>query len=113
MARGRHQQWICLDCKESFSVQGKAPRFCCSCGSEYLGRAPSYDLAVNFEQKRNELAKICTVLNPSFAEYTGLKEQYDKLMNYWKQQKRRGYITAEEYEELASMFDGYVPKEQS
>lgn len=112
MARGRHQQWICLDCKGVFSVQGKAPRFCCDCGSENIGRAPSYELAVNFDQKRKELADICVHLNPAYAQYLDWKGQYDKIMGYWKQQKRRGYITAEEYEELAALFDGYVPKEK-
>lgn len=110
MARGRQQKWICMDCKGEFSVQGKAPRFCCSCGSANIGRAPSYDLAMNFDQKRKELAEICDGLNPAFEEAMRLKEQYDKNMAYWKQQRRRGYITAEEYEDLAARFIGYAPK---
>lgn len=113
MARGRQQKWICMDCKGEFSIQGNAPRFCCSCGSVNIGRAPSYDLAMNFQKKRTELAEICAELNPAFEEAKRLKEQYDKNMEYWKQQRRRGYITAEEYESLASQFIGFEPKEKS
>lgn len=112
MARGRQQKWICRDCKGEFSVQGAAPRFCCSCGSESIGRAPSYDLALNYHQKRNELDTVCQELNPAYARFSDLKDQYDKIMAYWKQQRRRGFITAEEYEELASKFVGYAPKEK-
>lgn len=79
MARGRQQKWICMDCKGEFSVQGKAPRFCCSCGSENIGRAPSFDLVVNFDQKRKELAEICNELNPTFETMIQLKERYDKV----------------------------------
>ena len=112
MARGRQQKWICMDCKGEFSVQGKAPRFCCSCGSEHIGRAPSFDLAVNFDQKRTELGEICDALNPVYEEAMKLKEQYDRNMAYWAQQKRRGYISAAEYEDLAARFIGFEPKKK-
>ena len=106
MARGRHQKWVCKECRGEFSVQGKAPRFCCACGSENIGRAPSYELAVNFDKKRKELAEICEVLNPAYQRYTDLKSQYDSVMAYWRQQRRRGFISVEEYNELASMYEG-------
>lgn len=112
MAKGRQQKWICKDCKGEFSVQGSAPRFCCSCGSSNIGRAPSYDLVLNYDQKRTELDSICAELNPIHERYISLKGQYDKVMAYWKQQRRRGFIAAEEYEELASKFIGYAPKEK-
>lgn len=111
MARGRQQKWICKDCKSEFSVQGKAPRFCCSCGSENIGRAPSYDLAINFDQKREELGLICKELNPIYREFAELKARYDSVMAYWKQQKKRGFISAEEYGELASLYEGYQKKD--
>ena len=113
MARGRQQKWICLDCKGDFSVQGKIPRFCCSCGSERIGRAPSFELAANFAQKRAELDEICLKLNPAFEEAMLLKDQYDKNMAYWKQQRSRGFISPEEYDELASRFVGFSPKSRS
>ena len=112
MARGRQQRWVCMDCKGAFSVQGNTPRLCCSCGSGNIGRAPSYELAVNFAEKRKELGAICLELNPAYEKAMGLKEQYDKVMAYWKQQRSRGYITAEEYDVLASCFVGYKPKER-
>ena len=110
MARGRQQKWICKDCKSEFSVQGKAPKFCCACGSENIGRAPSFELLSNFEEKRKVLDDVCRELNPVFAKYVALKEQYDRIMNYWKQQRKRGYISLEEYRELAEAFDGAKPE---
>ena len=112
MARGRQQKWICKDCRSEFSVQGKAPKFCCACGSENIGRAPSYDLAVNFDEKRKELAEICEDLNPVYRRYAELKTRYDAVMAYWKQQRKRGFISAEEYDELASMYEGNQAKEE-
>ena len=106
MARGRHQKWICKDCKGEFSIQGSTPKFCCSCGSANIGRAPSYELALSYDEKRKELAEICTALNPVFREYTDLRSRYDAVMAYWRQQRTRGYISREEYDELAQMFDG-------
>ncbi|MBE6954483.1 MAG: hypothetical protein E7449_01050 [Ruminococcaceae bacterium] len=106
MARGRQQKWICKECRSEFSVQGKAPRFCCICGSEDIGRAPSYELVRNFEEKRNELHQVCSELNPVYERFKSLKAKYNEVMAYWKQQRRRGYISSEEYNELASMYDG-------
>ena len=106
MTRGRHQKWVCMDCKAEFMVQNSAPKLCCSCGSSNIGRAPSYELAINFDVKRNELQEICKELNPVYQKFTELKKKYDDNMGYWKQQKRRGYISAEECSELARMYDG-------
>lgn len=106
MARGRQQKWICLDCKSEFSVQGITPKICCSCGSKNIGRAPSLELVKNFAEKREALKVVCEKLNPVYQEYVALKDERDTLMAYWKQQKRRGFITAEEYEELNELFTG-------
>lgn len=106
MARGRQQKWICLDCKKEFSVQGEAPRLCCSCGSRNLGRAPSFDLAISFEAKKQELESMTDELNESYRRFTELKRRYDANMSYWAQQRKRGYITKDEYNDLASRFDG-------
>lgn len=106
MARGRQQKWICLDCGASFSVQGVTPKMCCSCGSERIGRAPSPELAENFAAKRDELKKLCADLNPAYLYFSDLKARYDELMAYWKQQRRRGYITDEEYAELKALYEG-------
>lgn len=111
MARGRSQSWACRDCKAEFSVQGSVPKFCCSCGSDNIGRAPSYELMVNFETKRGELENVCYQLNEMYDKYTDLKGKYDAIMSYWKQQRRRGYISNEEYNELAGMFVGYAGAE--
>lgn len=113
MARGRQQKWICKECKTEFSVQNTVPKVCCSCGSMEIGRAPSYELLDNFEEKRCELQKICEELNPTYSKFTELKSKYDDVMLYWQQQKRRGYISAGEYKELARMYDGAkVPDKQ-
>lgn len=106
MARGRQQKWICKDCKSEFSVQGHTPKFCCLCGSENIGRALSIELLDNFEEKRKALDDVCERLNPVYAEYTVLKESYESIMKYWRMQRRRGYISAEEYREMAQKFDG-------
>ena len=106
MARGRSQKWICLDCKSEFSVQGAAPVVCCFCGSRHIGRAPSIELAESFARKREELEAVCKELNPAYQTYAELRRQRDALMAYWKQQRRRGYITAEEYDALDALFSG-------
>lgn len=111
MARGRQQKWICLDCKSEFSVQGITPKICCSCGSRHIGRAPSLELAKNFVEKRRTLEKVCERLNPVYREYETLKAERDAIMAYWKQQRRRGYITPEEYDELDALFEGTVRPE--
>jgi len=113
MSRGRQQKWICKDCKAEFSVQGNAPKFCCSCSSVNILHAPSYELALTFEEKRKELEKVCAELNPIYAKYSRLKAKYTSIMAYWKQQKRRGYITADEYTDMASMFQGCKPGEDN
>lgn len=110
MARGRQQKWICKDCKAEFSVQSRTPAMCCSCGSKNIGRAPSYDLLSGFEAKRKELTDLCYKLNPAYDRYCKLKERYDEIMAYWRQQRRRGFISSEEYENLAGEFVGYTPK---
>lgn len=104
MARGRHQKWVCKDCKAEFQVQGHPPKLCCFCGSRNIGRAPSFDLAISYEEKKRELRVVCVDLNSAYERYRSLREQYDKLMAYWKQQRRRGFISREEYDELAAMF---------
>lgn len=109
MARGRQQKWACLDCGAAFAVQGIAPKMCCACGSTRIGRAPSKELAENFEAKRCELEVVCEDLNALYRRYAGLKLRYDEIMEYWKQQRRRGYITTEEYQSLAELFDGARP----
>lgn len=109
MARGRQQKRICLDCGAAFAVQGIAPKMCCACGSARLGRAPSLELAENFAEKRVELERICRELNGAYGRYASLKTRYDEIMAYWKQQKRRGYITPEEYQQLAEEFIGARP----
>ena len=106
MARGRQQKWMCLDCGASFSVQGVTPKMCCSCGSTRIGRALSPELAENFAGKRIDLERICFELNDVYDRYAYLKTEYDEIMAYWKQQRRRGYITNEEYEELRAMYKG-------
>jgi len=106
MARGRQQKWVCKDCQAEFSVQGHTPKFCCACGSDNIGRAPSYELVLNFEEKRRELDAVCKELNPAFVRYMELKERYDEIMAYWKQQRRRGFISAEEYANLSGLFWG-------
>lgn len=106
MSRGRQQKWICLDCKSEFSVQGITPKICCSCGSRNIGRAPSLELVKNFTEKRRALEEICKKLNPVYQEYVALKEERDTLMAYWKQQRRRGYISAEEYNAMDELFEG-------
>ena len=111
MARGRQQKWICLDCGAAFAVQGIAPKMCCACGSAKIGRAPSAELAKNFAEKRSELEAVCKELNALHGRYAELKNRYDEIMAYWKQQRRRGYITPEEYQELAGLFEAARPDE--
>ena len=87
-------------------MQGIAPKMCCACGSRRIGRAPSVELARNFAEKRTELESVCAKLNELYSGYVDLKTRYDAIMDYWKQQRRRGYITHEEYEALAKLFEG-------
>lgn len=110
MARGRQQKWVCKDCKAEFRVQGQPPKLCCFCGSLNIGRAPSFDLAISYEEKKLELRAVCDDLNPAYERYKELRDQYDKLMAYWKQQRRRGFISKEEYDELAAMFTAGKPE---
>ena len=56
-------------------------------------------LPLRFEQ-------VCRELNDAYGRYASLKTRYDEIMAYWKQQKRRGYITPEEYQQLAEEFIG-------
>ncbi len=86
------------------------PAFCCSCGSSDIGRAPSRDLLLSFDEKRKELENVCSELNKVYCSFADLKERYDELMTYWAQQKRRGYISKEEYEELAKKYSGFQGK---
>ena len=60
-------------------------------------------------EKRLELEAVCKDLNEMYGRYAELKARYDEIMAYWKQQRRRGYITPEEYEELSRMFLGNRP----
>ena len=106
MARGRQQKWICLDCNSGFSVQGAAPKICCFCGSDNIGRAPSVELVKTFTEKRAELKEVCERLNPVYAEFRELKRKRDSIMAYWKQQRRRGFITQEDFDALDSLFEG-------
>jgi len=106
MARGRRQKWTCKDCKAEFCVQNQSPKFCCLCGPVNIGRAPRYELIAHFEQKRLELNEVYEVLNPVYREYMSLRTRYDEIMAYWKMQRHRGFISTEEYEELADKFDG-------
>lgn len=110
MARGRQQKWVCKDCKAEFRVQGQPPKLCCFCGSLNIGRAPSFDLAISYEEKKRELRAVCDDLNPAYERYKELRDQYDKLMAYWKQQRWRGFISKEEYAELAAMFTAGKPE---
>lgn len=106
MARGRQQKWICKDCKAEFSVQGSAPKFCCSCGSTKIGRAPSYELLVNFEFYDREIRSLARELNEVYGLYTDKKADYDKALAYWRQQYRRGYISKEQLNEYVELFKG-------
>lgn len=49
------------------------------------------------------------ILKERYGRYASLKTRYDEIMAYWKQQKRRGYITPEEYQQLAEEFIGARP----
>ena len=62
------------------------------------------------KRRSSAVDDVCRELNPVFAKYIALKEQYDRIMNYWKQQRKRGYISLEEYRELAEAFDGAKPE---
>lgn len=110
VARGRQQKWICRDCSQEFFVQGTAPKFCCSCGSSNIGRAPSYELIVNFDEKEKVLRQICEELNPAYEQHIELKAKFDDVIAYWKQQKTRGYITKEQYDRYVGMFVGNEKK---
>ncbi len=113
MARGRQQKWVCLDCKQEFSVQATRPKMCCSCGSCNLVRAFSYELAAEFGKKKAELAEIAPEFNKLYSDFRDIKERRDAIMVYWQKQKSRGYITKEEYDEIASAFADYANRKES
>ncbi len=106
MARGRQQKWICKTCKAEFSVQNTAPKFCCSCGSANIGRAPSPELLENYEFYDREIRSLAKELNEAYELYADKKTEYDKVLAYWRQQYRRGYITKEQLTEYAELFKG-------
>lgn len=106
MARGRQQKWICKICKAEFSVQNTAPKFCCSCGSANIGRAPSPELLENYEFYDREIRSLAKELNEAYELYADKKTEYDKVLAYWRQQYRRGYITKEQLTEYAELFKG-------
>lgn len=102
MSRGRKQKWYCRDCKAEFEVQKTTPKLCCSCGSHNIGRTPTHELSVTFEEKKKELEEVSSKLAPAYEAYMDLKARYDSLANYWRQQYKRGFITKEELEILLS-----------
>lgn len=106
MARGRQQKWICKDCKTEFSVQKVAPKFCCTCGSANIGRAPSIELLENYEFYDREIRSAANALNSAYETYKIAKTEYDKMLSYWRQQYRRGYIAKEQLDEYTSLFSG-------
>ncbi len=106
MARGRQQKWTCKDCKTEFSVQNTAPKFCCSCGSVNIGRAPSLELLENYEFYDREIRSLAKELSEAYELYTDKKADFDKILAYWRQQYRRGYISKEQLTEYAELFKG-------
>ena len=96
--------------QERFQCPGENAEVLLCLRPKNIGRAPSFELLSNFEEKQKALDDVCRELNPVFAKYIALKEQYDRIMNYWKQQRKRGYISLEEYRELAEAFDGAKPE---
>lgn len=104
MARGRQQKWICKDCKTEFSVQKVAPKFCCTCGSANIGRAPSIELLENYEFYDREIRSVARELNEVYDFYIERKTFFDKLLSYWRQQCRRGYISKEQLAEYTELF---------
>lgn len=106
MARGRHQNWICKDCCAEFSVQGSKPNMCCACGSKNIGRAPSYELLVAYEEKQKETEEIALELNQEHQKYVEQKTKFDKMISYWRKQYQRGYITKEDLQEKQRLFIG-------
>lgn len=106
MSRGRRQNWICKDCKSEFSVQGSKPKMCCACGSDNIGRAPSYELLLAYEEAQEAAETTAERLNRIYEQYIEEKEKFDKVIAYWKTQYQRGYITKEEYQEKQRLFIG-------
>lgn len=58
-------------------------------------------------QYDNELETLCDKLNAAYIAYTGYKERYAEIMDYFRVQLHRGFITKEQYSERAKMFAGY------
>ena len=106
MARGRKQKWYCSECKTEFYVQSIRPKLCCACGSEKIGRTPSDELSKNFEEMEKRFFSVCKELNDAYGSFMRLKAEYDCIVDYWKQQKLRGYLTEEEYREKVMQFEG-------
>ena len=104
MARGRQQKWICKTCKAEFSVQNTAPKFCCSCGSSNIGRAPSLELLENYEFYDRETRSIANELNEAYELFADKKKDFDKVISYWRQQYKRGYISKEQLTEYTKLF---------
>ena len=71
------------------------------------------ELVKTFTEKRAELKEVCERLNPVYAEFRELKRKRDSIMAYWKQQKRRGYISSEEYDALDSLFEGAKDRKEA
>ena len=61
-------------------------------------------------QYDEELVTICNKLNPAYIVYSDCKERFRKILDYYRVQLHRGYITKEQYHERATMFIGYNEK---
>lgn len=51
-----------------------------------------------------KLRRITNHLNALYEEAEPLREEYYKIMAYFRTMKQRGYISGEEYQEKAAMF---------
>lgn len=68
---------------------------------------------LNFADKNYQLRELCVELNSSYVGFIKKKRKYDKLMEYWRAQLHRGFITQSEYKEKARMFVGYSEKNKT
>lgn len=57
-----------------------------------------------YEEYDAKLRRITAHLNALYEEAEPLREEYYKLMSYFRTQKARGYITEEEYQEKVKLF---------
>ena len=97
-------KWTCKECGAELNLKESiVPKSCYLCG----GSMESYAYAQKAEIRQKNEADLVTVvnkLNTLYEEAEPLHIEYKQIMNYFKSLYLKKQITADEYQEKASLF---------